>query len=92
MTTATKINAGNFSDYFNLDFAVALADGLSNVEESSACVTKLVDWCAERGCSVGREVACEVLKSQIEFSIQRLADEHEQDCYEDEGEAAYGRE
>lgn len=27
-----------------------------------------------------------------EHAIRQLADEHEQDCYEDEGEAAYGRE
>ena len=27
-----------------------------------------------------------------EEAIAALADEHEQDCYEDEGEAAYGRE
>jgi len=42
------------------------------------CVTEFADWMVlER--DGGRQLLCE------------LADEHEADCYEDEGEAAFGR-
>ena len=34
----------------------------------------------------------EAVSEAKRLNIDTLADEHEQDCYEDDGEAAYGRE
>lgn len=65
-----KITAANFDETFNLDYAVALADGLSNIDEDSAVVTKLVDWCKLRGHDVSREVCCDVIQSQIDGLTQ----------------------
>jgi hypothetical protein len=59
----TQINSGNFCDFFNLDYAVALVGGISNIDSDSAIVTKLVTWCAERGYDVSRDVALDVLTS-----------------------------
>ena len=69
----TQINSGNFCDFFNLDYAVALVDGISSIDSESAIVSKLVAWCAERGYEVSREVACDVLTS----TAQSLAESAE---------------
>lgn len=65
-----QITAANFDETFNLDYAVALADGLSNIDEDSAAVTKLVEWCASRGYEVSREVCHDVIHSQIDAMTQ----------------------
>ena len=66
-----KITAANFDETFNLDYAVSLADGLSNLDEDSSAVTSLVKWCLDRGYVVSREVATDVLLSQIEYLAHR---------------------
>jgi len=68
--TNNAITAANFDETFNLDYAVTLADGLSNVDEDSAAVTKLVDWCEGRGYTVSREVCRDVIQSQIDGLTQ----------------------
>ena len=62
----TAITSGNFGYYFHLDYAVALVDGISNIDSDSAIVSKLVAWCADRGHEVSREVALDVLTSLVQ--------------------------
>ena len=69
--TAPQITAANFDETFNLDFANALVDGLSTVTEDSACVGRLVEWCASRGYEVSPDVCFDVLQSQLAFSVER---------------------
>jgi hypothetical protein len=58
------INAENFADNLPLDYAVALMDGETNVDvETSAVVTRLVEWSAERGYEISRQDAAGVLES-----------------------------
>lgn len=71
---ATTVTADNFDDFFCLDYAFRLAEGLSNLSEDSAVVRRLRDWCSERGYAVDLEVCREVLQSQIERHIN-LGDE-----------------
>ena len=66
----TTITVENFADFFNLDYAFALTDGVSNIDEDSACVGKLISWCSERGYEVSRDIACEVLEEQAECRTQ----------------------
>ena len=67
--TMTQITAGNFHEYFNLDYPAAIAAVASNIDDSTgnaAVVTRLVNWCAERGYYVSREVCCDVLVSHTQ--------------------------
>lgn len=64
MSKSTEITAANFDEYFPLDYAVSLCAGLSNIDTDSAVVTRLVEWCQDRGYYVTREVCRDVLESQ----------------------------
>jgi hypothetical protein len=67
---ANQITAANFDETFNMDYVVALADGLSSIGEDSSAVSKLVTWCADRGYEVSREVCRDVIQSQIDGLTQ----------------------
>ena len=70
MSKSTEITAANFDETFPLDYAVSLCAGLSNIDTDSAVVTRLVEWCQDRGYYVSREVCCEVLESQAAGLLQ----------------------
>jgi len=59
----TTINAENFADYLTLDYAVALAHGVTLIDsETSAIVSRTVEWCGEQGYEISREDAADVLE------------------------------
>ena len=73
--TTNEINAGNFHETFPLDFPQMLCEGVSNITIDSAIVTQLVNWCADRGYEVSREVCLEVLESQVAYLTEKGIDE-----------------
>jgi hypothetical protein len=67
----TTLTAGNFADHLNLDYAVSLMAGETNVDaETSAVVSRLVEWSAERGYEISRQDAADVLESVAQQQTQ----------------------